>query len=474
MIPQILDVVQGERNWYQAQITPIHTEVYWRNYALLMKNIFFNDYDHHVAQYLENLITNSEDRKKLFHHAEYSSNTLQTIISQISTVYGSGVVRTFSENKETENLYKQLDVNAFMESVNTFMNLFGKVLIFVDFDLEKQVPVLRLLHRGNCIVKTRPGFKNQIQAVAYEIDRENAKFTTEKDWVVWTEKEHYVIKNGGDYPLDFLNMKKWAVPGNEKMANPYGKLLFIQVCVKQETDRFWPDNTMSPAAEATLSETVKKMQTNNRIFWNQALMLAVYGASELPSNLQFGMNKVFDFRQGTGNQNPQAEVLSFEGNLQPVLDVIDRIRMDISRQFGIDLSSVNAVQAKSGTAISLENSTINAIIEKQKPVFIRAEQQLYEMLKYVCEVRRVNVFKDTDEFSIEFPTTQAFESAEAEAKFYWSQVQTCAMSLPAYVMRVNKSIKTEEEAKKYIRDNKEFFETIFEPTKFNLGTFGQV
>jgi predicted house-cleaning noncanonical NTP pyrophosphatase (MazG superfamily) len=175
-----------------------------------------------------------------------------------------------------------------------------------------------------------------------------------------------------------------------------------------------------------------------------------------------------DERQGTtkSNQikspldilttNGDAQVLDWQSNLQQIGEQIQNQIFAIATNYGISAENFKlTAQAVSGFARKVARERLDEIREEQIKVWRRAEEQVFEAIKWATIVYDLDPIPEAAKIFIDFAEPKEFEDPQIEIDIKKQKVDLGVISLLDIVKEENPDVKTDDQAEELLRKNLE-------------------
>jgi len=202
---------------YTVDITSTHS----LTYAKTRQQVFYKRYEMYHDNYRDQVITRLNEiyakasLLRMDKQLDMTNNVFKAIVSKISKVYASGIIREFGDSK-MEELYQTFPIDKYMKEANKYVNAFNDILLQVSWDTTNDKPriIFRYPHKTRVLTD-----ENEIPS---EVEYYVESIDNVEKWAYWNADEHYykIYKSNGDFTVE-------PIEGNKEMVNPYGVLPFV-------------------------------------------------------------------------------------------------------------------------------------------------------------------------------------------------------------------------------------------------------
>jgi len=390
-----------------------------------------------------------ESWEKMDCYSQTTINAFADIITQLSEIYLDDPVREFSINEKTkskkieeiEEIYKKAKINQTMDRVNNYMNAVNDVILHPvvrDGNLEVDIltpNVIRIVEREDD--PTKPW------AVLIEKKPKDI-LSINKEWVVWTDTEHYLLDKNGNIT---------AIEGNEEMINPYGILPFVFIHKKKSDGGFWNETAGEDLYQCTILANAKQAFIDFYFVWNSFKQISVSTDDALPGGLIVAPDKVLKTPE-----HSTVSVLDFQIRFEALCKTLNDHINIVSKRYGIDKAAFGDTKESSGRALKIKNQKLQSIRKRQIKIFRDCESDLLRVIAIILYIEKLGDYRKM-EVDTTFSEPEVFIEPKEQIEIEEKEIGLNLKSLPDVYMARNKNIKTREEAleklKEIIKDNNE-------------------
>jgi hypothetical protein len=244
------------------------------------------------------------------------------------------------------------------------------------------------------------------------------------------------------------------------MLNPYAEqnitqnafYPFVNVHASDRENSFWDRYTGRDLIDATKLVAIQSTFRNFMIPMQfKQLSVKMQGVDE---------------RQGTtkSNQikspldilttNGEAQVLDWQSNLTQIGEQIQNQIFAIASNYGISSENFKlTAQAVSGFARKVARERLDEIREEQIKIWRRAEEQVFEAIKWATIVYQLNPIPEAAKLTVDFAEPKEIEDEQAVIEVQKEKLMLGVISLLDLVKQENPDVKTDEEAEEMLRKN---------------------
>jgi hypothetical protein len=381
-----------------------------------------------------------------------TQNILKKVIDDIAIVYKVAPVRDYGKSDLMDEIYDYLNIDEFMTRVDQYGTLLNDIIIRAGWDDELKRITLDLNTPANTSVIQRDGYPEQAAAIYYDIEYVDDQFKGEKLKVFWSDFEHFLFKESED--KDGLLRIDTRIPAedNPGMINPYGKLPFIILHMRQIPSMFWNPNGGNDLVDGTTSTGFKRT-LKDYLFKNQSfkqLWLRAQNTDGIADDMLSDPLSMFKLN----GEAAQVGVL----DITAAFAELDRtIQSDINAflatyGLSIDMFATSGEEA-SGKALNIKNRGLREIREKQLPKFRRVEGELFNMIRLVYNTYNPGAIPESLEFKIDFAELETYiEPMQRRIQAKWD-LDNNLISPAQFFMQFNPDIVDEKIAEAKIIEN---------------------
>jgi len=347
--------------------------------------------------------------------------------------------------------------------------LLNDALIRVGWDTELKRITLDLNTPANTSVIQRDNYPEQAAAVYYDFEYVDDQFKGEKLKVFWSDFEHFLFKESED--KDGLLRIDTRIPAedNPDMINPYGKLPFIILHMRQIPSIFWNPTGGSDLVEGTTSVGFKRT-LKDYLFKNQSfkqLWLRAQNTDGIADDMLSDPLSMFKLN----GESAQVGVLDITAAFAELDTTIQSDINAFLSTYGlsIDMFATSGEEA-SGKALNIKNRGLREIREKQLPKFRRVESELFDMIRLVYNTNNPGSIPKTLEFKIDFAELETYiEPMQRRLQAKWD-LDNGLISPAQFFMLFNPDIVDEKDAETRIIENAAKVKEL-QGKGFNLGKY---
>lgn len=383
------------------------------------------------------------------HYVDATNNVMRRVCREISTVYTREPERTITPKGAQKRYAEILQLNEKLARGNYLLNGMNDIIIQVTtmggvIDLNILTPDMVTVFEN----KDNP---TVLDAIMIEDPYMNDAGQIERQWIYWSPTRHFIVDK--DY-------RKVAVAGNIDMMNPYAEqnilqnsfYPFVPVHASDRENSFWDRYTGRDLIDATKLVAIQSTFRNFMIPMQfKQLSVKMQGVDE---------------RQGTtkSNQikspldilttNGEAQVLDWQSNLTQIGEQIQNQIFAIASNYGISAENFKlTAQAVSGFARKVARERLDEIREEQIKIWRRAEEQLFEAIKWATIVYQLNPIPEAAKISVDFAEPKEIENEAEVIEVQKEKLMLGVISLLDLVKAENPDVKTDEEAEEMLRKN---------------------
>ncbi|HSW63870.1 MAG TPA: phage portal protein [Dissulfurispiraceae bacterium] len=393
-----------------------------------------------------------------------SQNVYKRFLKRISRIYKKPPVRVFYKGGQVMTREQAADITAIydearvdlkMKTVNLFVNSVNTVFVrpvWRDGKLN-----LDVLTPDQVIVVTDPEDPTRMIAILIERKRVLPSGKSQRYWQVWTETEHFLRVEVGEYKTmnygKVINTVDEPVPGNEAMVNPYGFIPFLPIHIGHLEAAFWDGTTGNDLYVANLVTAVRNTLLDFAAVWQSFKQIAVDTDGDVPNGLTLSPDSILHVKGGATFTS-----LDLTAAFDQIRGDLERYVRSVGQTYGISVESFNAPTQKSGVALKIESQELQDNWTDQVEIFRDAEQRLWKMIQRISEIEGHGVPLDVD-IDVKFASMgMADEKTELEND---QKKMELGLASPASVyMKYNDGIIDEAEAEAEMRYNLKLYKEL--------------
>ena len=383
-----------------------------------------------------------ESWKKMECYARDTINVFSDVIDQLSEIYLDDPVREFSINEKTkgkkveeiEEIYNKAKVNQIMERTNIYMNGVNDVILHPvirngQLEIDILTPnVVKVIERRDDPTKPWAIFIIKTNKDVLDIDRE---------WIVWTETEHYILQANGAIR---------AIEGNEEMVNPYGILPFVFIHRKKSDGGFWNETAGDDLYQCTILVNAKQSLINFYFVWNSFKQISVAAEGTLPAGIVVSPDKVFQTPEGS-----VISILDYQIHFKALDENLNELIDKVAKRYGIDKASFGNTKELSGRALKIKNKKLDSLRKKQLKIFRDCEGDLLEVISVILFIEGIGDYRKM-EIDIHFSEPEIFVEPKERLDIEEKEIELDLKSKVDVYMSRNKNIKTRKEAMEKLKE----------------------
>ena len=385
-------------------------------------------------------------------YSQTTINVFADIITQLSEIYLDDPVREFSVNEKTkgkkieeiENVYDKAKINQVMDRANSYMNAVNDVILHPvirngNLEVDILTPnVIWIIEREDDPTKPWAVLIEKVPNNILEMD---------KEWVVWTDTQHYLLDKNGN-----VN----AIEGNEEMINPYGILPFVFLHKKKSDGGFWNETDGEDLYICTVLANVKQALINFYFVWNSFKQISVSTDDKLPGGLIIAPDKILKTPE-----HSEVSVLDYQVRFEALDKTLDKFISRVSKRYGVDKSDFGDMKESSGRALKIKNQKLQSFRKRQIKIFRDCENDLLFVIVTILYIEGLGDYRKMG-LDVYFSEPETFIEPKEQIEIEEKEIILNLKSLADIYMARNKSCKTRDEAleklREIIKDNNELRE----------------
>lgn len=398
-----------------------------------------------------------------------SQNVYKRFLKRLSRIYKKPPVRVFyrggqimdkAESTDISALYDQARADLKMKNANIFVNATNTILLRPVW--RDKVLNFDILTPDQVTVVTDPDDPTRMISVLVERKRLTPNGKPQRYWQVWTETEHFLRVEVGEYKTmnhgTVVNTVDEPVPGNEEMKNPYGFIPFVDIHSGNLEAEFWDGTTGQDLYIANLVTAVRNTLLDFAAVWQSFKQIAVDTDGDVPKGLTLAPDTILHVKGGA-----TFTALDLTAAFDQIRGDLERYVRSVAQNYGISVESFNAPSQKSGVALKIENQELQDNWTDQVDIFRDAEQRIWRMMQKISEVEGHGVPLDVD-IDVKYASMGlADEKTELEND---QKKMELGLASPASVyMKYNDGIIDEQEAETEIRYNLKLYKELSPKTE---------
>ncbi len=384
-------------------------------------------------------------------YVDATNNIMRRVCRELSSVYTQEPERVITP-KSAQKRYEQItQLNEKMARANFLVNGMNDVIIQITtmggvIDLNILTPDMVTVFEN----KDNP---TVLDAILIEDSYYNDASQIERQWIYWSPTRHFILDK--DY-------RKRPIAGNPEMLNPYAEqnilqnsfYPFVPVHASDRENGFWDRYSGRDLVDATKLVAIQSTFRNFMVPMQfKQLSVKTQGVDERQGTTKSNQIKSpLDILTTNGD----AQVLDWQSNLQQIGEQIQNQIFAIATNYGISAENFKlTAQAVSGFARKVARERLDEIREEQIKVWRRAEEQVFEAIKWATIVYDLDPIPEAAKISIDFAKPKEFEDPQIEIDIKKQKVDLGVISLLDIVKEENPDVKTDDQAEELLRKNLE-------------------
>lgn len=379
-----------------------------------------------------------------------SPNPFKSVITRISRIYQDSPKRIFTgpdkQVDRMEECYDQMGINTKMRKVNQYMNAMNEVVlqpVYRDGKLD-----LDILTPNTVSVRTNP--RNPTVPVGVIINKlreripgESRLMPPEKYYTVWTDTEHFNLRNNEIEP----------VPGNPNQENPYGVLPFVFLHRVEPEDCFWDETSGDDLFRVTVRAGTRQTLLDYYFTWNSFKQLVIITEEEVPPGITVSPDKAIHIKGNAESGDSSAEILDFQIRLKELTQDTKEMISTVLDQYGVEMKSfsIQGVNEASGKSLRIRAAFLQQLWKDQSPTFRKAEQDLFELIKRILQVETGENF-DQLEMDVEFAVPQTYDDKGEDLEHDTKLIEHDLADMVEIFMKRNPDYTNYDEARKKVKE----------------------
>ncbi|OQA56527.1 MAG: hypothetical protein BWY42_00946 [Candidatus Omnitrophica bacterium ADurb.Bin277] len=384
-------------------------------------------------------------------YVDATNNIMRRVCRELSSVYTQEPERVITP-KSAQKRYEQItQLNEKMARANFLVNGMNDAIIQITtmggvIDLNILTPDMVTVFEN----KDNP---TVLDAILIEDSYYNDASQIERQWIYWSPTRHFILDK--DY-------RKRPIAGNPEMLNPYAEqnilqnsfYPFVPVHASDRENGFWDRYSGRDLVDATKLVAIQSTFRNFMVPMQfKQLSVKTQGVDERQGTTKSNQIKSpLDILTTNGD----AQVLDWQSNLQQIGEQIQNQIFAIATNYGISAENFKlTAQAVSGFARKVARERLDEIREEQIKVWRRAEEQVFEAIKWATIVYDLDPIPEAAKISIDFAKPKEFEDPQIEIDIKKQKVDLGVISLLDIVKEENPDVKTDDQAEELLRKNLE-------------------
>ena len=408
-------------------------------------SIYHDDWEEILEQMLSEQF-HPENYKNIRIAKNTSQNIVKKVVNEISILYKDAPVRDFNGNKKLEEIYSALKIDNLMRQVNRYATLLNDVALRVGWDADKKEVTLNIHTPAATSVIQRDDYPEQAGGVYYPVEYVDDQFKTKKDWVFWSDFEHFLFDERGN--------AKPPSEDNGDMANPYGIIPFVWVHLSAVPGLFWNGSGGSDLITGTKLIGLKRTLKDYYYKWQtfKQPWVKAPNAKDLPDKMLTDPSSPWKL----WGEGADVGFLDLQGDLRQLDETIKADMNAFLNTYGLSVDMFAATpDAQSGRSLEVKNRGLRDLRQEQMPFFRNFETELCRMIVKVFNTYNKGGLPEdlADKFAIDFAEMDVFiDPMERRKQAAWD-LEHGIISPAAFYKQFNPDAGTDEEAEKLIIDN---------------------
>lgn len=376
--------------------------------------------------------------------ADDTQNLLKKVINEISVLYKTSPVRSFSDEV---NYYDGIEIDRTMKTVNRYFNLVNDVgVMMLYYEDEQKVNPMILTPAVTSVVQNDKNL-SKIDAMWYEIEKGDTAGDHKKLYVYWDDESHYMFDD---------DLKIYPVDGNEEMRNPYGYIPVVWFHRDQPPGLFWNRSGNETLVSGAIWNAILKS-------WKKYYMKVCAVSQPWASGPLGDFDRKKAKWPGYLWAMPPGSTLgkiNYDMNFEAYDAAIDKDADDVLGQYGLSVSMFSlGPEQMSGKALQIKNRGLADIRVDQEPIFRKCEKMMFDIFRDVSNYHGVLKIPDSVEMTIDYAEIDSFMSDAERKEADWLDVKRGAMSLVEYYMKRNPDADRDKASEK-IEENIEMLKKL--------------
>ncbi|GAB4305484.1 MAG: hypothetical protein Kow0090_21040 [Myxococcota bacterium] len=392
--------------------------------------------------------------------ADPSVNLLTRIADETSLLYRSPPLRNLSRNKggyqSALSVIMPGGLDAVMRSAQRRLIALGKVALKPVF-----LPgsgKIEIHHHSPDNLVVLPDYRRPSRplAVAYSVSDIDEKGREVERWVYFDESFCRVLDEQFE---DISESVSWY--DRERPENPYGAIPFVFLSLGEDEDDFWQSLSATDGLyRASLLVALNKTDKQHKMKWASFKQIAVKGELKgETADLYRDPAVIFQLDGDAG-----VEVMDTQSDFAGYDAAISSNISDASCAFGLSLEDFRiTLGAQSGFSRLIQREKLIDRNNLQKPMFQKAENELYRLIARMVEVHKpsgVPLLDESDTLNVEFTAPPPAQDFSTLLSAFEKQLKLGLLS-PVDIFRMLNPGVTEEEADTAIRRNLKKTEELY-------------
>lgn len=403
----------------------------------------------------ERLSDESKTKFRTYIRTRY--NPWKSVIKEISNIYTQEPTRNFSGPNADffVELYTKIDINSMMKTVNMYMNAMNETLLHVVYDKWRKIGVNILTPNILTVLCDRDSPTVPMEVYIKKRRNPNKDYSpSNRYWNTWTNDYHYNILGTGE---------SVPISGNEGLVNPWGFLPFVVIHKEFPVDGFWNNTSGDTLFEFCISHGIDDTFDGFTKTWNSFKSVGATGNDiKIASGLLLSPDAVFKVE----GEDVSLQILDFQVDLKQLREYREASLEMLAKEFGIDIGNYGLSDKLSGRALKIKNKKLTEIREEQEKVLMKAEFDLFEMIKKINAITNgKNPESDTTEMELQYAEVKEFVEPIDELEIHEKEIEmNLADVVEVFMQRNPQYAGNYEEAKKKLieiyKSNNEFRQLI--------------
>lgn len=359
-----------------------------------------------------------ESYAKMINFIDISENPLKILAHDLAGLYVKPPRREFTGSSEYwENLYEEAGINDIMGLASELLQVTNDIGLRPVWRNEMTAVDIITPNVATVLVDPEDPLKMVQLMLKRRYDPRDTYTISNTYWVVWTEENHYIVS-------DKTMWTPSPVPGtenNEDMLNPYAPIIpIVFIHMAGQYDTFWNTTTGRDLVNMNLNVGEHKTLDGFTRLYNSFKQPVITGRElDVPSGIVVSPDTAMKI---TGDE-VNVQLLDWMADLDALRkdrsDDVDRI----FQQRGVQDTSFQASEV-SGRALLIRNAKLTRNRIKQEKRFLKAEQQLFELIQMVDTYNRTGALpKKFEEVKISFENEEVIADPKDRLEIQLKEIE---------------------------------------------------
>jgi len=243
------------------------------------------------------------------------------------------------------------------------------------------------------------------------------------------------------------------VPGNPNRENPYGVLPFVFMHRVEPEDCFWDETSGDDLFRVTVRAGTRQTLQDYYFTWNSFKQLVIITEEEVPAGITVSPDKAIHIKGNAESGDSSAEILDFQIRLKELTQDTKEMISTVLDQYGVEMKgfSIQSVNEASGKSLRIRAAFLQQLWKDQSPIFRKAEQNLFELIKKVLQVETGENF-DKLEMDVEFAAPQTYDDKAEDLEHDTKLIEHDLADMVEIFMKRNPDYTNYDEARKKVKE----------------------